>query len=88
MSVLAGDGGDKIIQTIIPRGNRGDHVTAFGDANLDWMAFVHFDLVGESFRNAECETVTPFLQNGSHDVDTFAIPDAGARSKAGCPRGE
>jgi hypothetical protein len=86
MPILACDGGDEIIQTITPRGNRGDHDAAFCDGHIDWIAFIHFDLVGESFRNPEGETVTPFLQNGFHGVDTLAIPDAAARSKARCPR--
>jgi hypothetical protein len=87
--VLVGDGGNQIIQTIISRGNRGDDDAAFGNANLDRMAFMHFDLVGERFWNAEGETVTPFLENRFHVVDTLAIPNDSAKSKAACrrPRG-
>jgi hypothetical protein len=84
--ILAGDGGDKIIQTVIPRSNRGDHDAAFGDANIDRMAFMHFDLIGKSFGYPKGKTVSPFLQNGFHDVDTSTIPDAARKIKSRDPR--
>ena len=88
MQVLAGDAGNKLFQAIIPLRYRSDHDLAFSDANFDRMAFMHFDLIGKSFRNAQRETVTPFLQNCLHKVDTLAILDARRKIKSPCPRRE